>query len=519
MKIIKLELENFRAFKKVSLDLSQNINLFIGGNSTGKSTLLKPILSLQAIRLIDKSDIRLNSDCFSIFFEFSAKMDKNYLINNNVMNTKIYRIEHNKTFINHYNTRTRKPIDGTSVNSVSPIKQITFINTRPKNTIFPFLSNRKNVQVFSEKVNQTEYEKVEPNFTNLYSKIDHYISAYGTLRTSKFVDLCKDILGFQINTTHSPNGKKAVYLSNIDDLNVPVSDMGTGITNVLGLITDLITAENKIFIIEELENDLHPKALIKLLNFIIEKSSTNQFFITTHSNIVLTELGKNKNTKIFEITQAYDEDAIPLSNASEVGLDERQRVLEDLGYELSDYNLYSAWLVFEESSCEKIIREYVIPWLFPSLIGKVKTVSAGGTGNVAKRVNSINDTFLFLHLQEIYKNKVWVLIDAGTNEAKIIDELRDKYKSWEPEHFNQLKKHDFEEYYPEALKNEFEKSIKILNNTKKDKSIKRKKKKELLEKLEVWFKEDETRAKKWITESLSEILVLLESIKKKIICS
>jgi hypothetical protein len=57
--------------------------------------------------------------------------------------------------------------------------------------------------------------------------------------------------------------------------------MGEGIPHLLGLINDLCLAENKLFLIEEPENDIHPKALKRLLDLIIQKSQSNQFVIST----------------------------------------------------------------------------------------------------------------------------------------------------------------------------------------------------------------------------------------------
>ena len=41
--------------------------------------------------------------------------------------------------------------------------------------------------------------------------------------------------------------------------------MGEGVANIVGLLVDLCLAENKLFLIEEPENDIHPKALKGLL--------------------------------------------------------------------------------------------------------------------------------------------------------------------------------------------------------------------------------------------------------------
>ena len=58
------------------------------------------------------------------------------------------------------------------------------------------------------------------------------------------------------------------------------------------MLAEITLAKNKLFLIEEPENDLHPKALKALLELILESSASNQFVISTHSN---TLIGPSKN--------------------------------------------------------------------------------------------------------------------------------------------------------------------------------------------------------------------------------
>ncbi|MBI3234034.1 MAG: ATP-binding protein [Bacteroidetes bacterium] len=118
--------------------------------------------------------------------------------------------------------------------------------------------------------------------------------------------------------------------------------MGEGVANILGLIVDLCIADEKIFLIEEPENDIHPKALKTLLNLIIEKSTTNQFFISTHSNIVAKYLGSVSDAKLFNITnneRDSEREKLFISRIEVVpnNHEARRRVLEDLGYEFFRY--------------------------------------------------------------------------------------------------------------------------------------------------------------------------------------
>jgi predicted ATP-dependent endonuclease of OLD family len=94
-------------------------------------------------------------------------------------------------------------------------------------------------------------------------------------------------LGFFVSAASSPGGKlPGVSLEAGDQLYT--TQMGTGVNNIISMIGYLAESDDKIFLIEEIENDLHPKAIKKLLNLIKESARDrgNQFFISTHSKIM-----------------------------------------------------------------------------------------------------------------------------------------------------------------------------------------------------------------------------------------
>jgi hypothetical protein len=61
-------------------------------------------------------------------------------------------------------------------------------------------------------------------------------------------------------------------------------------------------------------------------------------------------------------------------------------------------------------------------------------------------------------------------VDGGENEEKIINDLKNKYKTWNQERFCQFKQHDFEKYYPEIFQPKVEKVLQIQNKRDKKKA-------------------------------------------------
>jgi len=118
-------------------------------------------------------------------------------------------------------------------------------------------------------------------------------------QNAKYRELCMQILGFVpgvISAGDNNNNQILVGIYSSQNTQIPIQSMGEGVINILGLIVNTLMEDNKLFLIEELENDIHPEALKAMLQLIIEKSKNNQFIISTHSSLVLKILGQKVDT-------------------------------------------------------------------------------------------------------------------------------------------------------------------------------------------------------------------------------
>lgn len=493
MWIKKIELENIKCFKKAELNLSRGINLIAGNNNSGKSTILRPILCLQE-----------NSDSFASLLSLGEEKAKARIELADTNNPNGILVE----FSVGGGCSRQEYLDASSrKSSYKP-----FPAKRPNNFIFPFLSNRK-TKSLTHNVNAESVNTISLDFSNLNAQIDNMISRHHSPAGRFYVMKCAEALGLErqppIMTTAIADGKHAVLITKLSNINIPLAEMGSGCFHVLSLIGDLADANNKLFIIEEPENDIHPKALKVLLDAIIERADNNQFIISTHSNIVIRKLGAYDGTKVFKVEQKFDENDIPLSNLSEINTsEERQQLLEDLGYDFHDLGLYQGWVIFEESSAEIIVRDFLIHWFTPKLKSVIHTLSSKGVTNITKRLDNLNDLFVFIHLTEVYKNKAWIIVDAGDDEKKILDDLKGKYSAWNQDNFIQLEKHDFEEYYPKRFEAIVRETLNI-----QDKREKRQAKNDLLAKIVKWCKDSDAEAKTEFEESAKEIITILKQIE------
>jgi len=74
-----------------------------------------------------------------------------------------------------------------------------------------------------------------------------------------------------------------------------LADFSDGTILIIALIAKILSSKSNLFLIEEPENSVHPKALIDLINFIRSFSENVQFIITSHSIALINK------TKIEEI--------------------------------------------------------------------------------------------------------------------------------------------------------------------------------------------------------------------------
>lgn len=494
MWVSQLIIKNIRVFDDSIIKFVKGLNVIVGANNSGKSTIIKSLYTLTSKSALSPHDIRKNSSKGELKISFGGSWEKYFPAQPEPMGYEYEIPSQNRIFV--------------TKNKSSRIAFPELVAKEPYNFIYPFFSRRR-IVTYSPQVNLASTTAVTGDLTHLYSKIDR-ISNPNFPAYNEYVQACDEILGFRVSGTASEGGKTGAYI--IDNFeHIPIDAMGDGIVNILGLIVDLCVAEDKLFLIEEPENDIHPKALKNLLGLIANKADRNQFIITTHSNIVTKYLGAQPESNI-HCTKMSFKNKLPTSEVKKVGTHEgRREVLEELGYELFDYDLWKGWLFLEESSAERIIREFLVPLFVPDLQVKLQTFSAHSLGEIRKKFENFNDLFVFLYLQPSYKDKIWVIVDEGSNEKEIIDKFKDTYvkKGWDERHFMQFNEHDFEKYYPSVFQEEIDGILAL-----KDKQKRRNEKKALIEKVVAWCNEDESRTKDALKESAKEVIEILQSISK-----
>jgi predicted ATPase len=525
-----LHLQRLRSFEDATINFSRNINIITGHNNSGKSSIIKALYKLQDINVMRSEDIRVQRNSAEIQIEvsdidkesndkyFNGRHPLQSALSECFITFRIRKTDQDKRFSQRQPDDPRAhsvdPETGDQVEELLTKDFFGFPSSEDENNyIYPFFAKRK-MGGFGSPASKKDTYSVIDNFQNLPAKVLKASTQYVT--KDKYDKLCNDILGFTVNAIPSEaNGHTVGFYSGYNS-SISLDSMGEGVANILGLITILLTENNKLFLIEELENDIHPTALKKLLNLIIEKAEKNQFIISTHSNIVLKHLGSLAHSKIFYTE--YDPNEIggsntPTSKITEIqnSPEERMRVLELLGYDLFDFDICKGYIIFEESSAEAIINEFIIPMFFPEALFKVRTIAAQGASDLGPKFNDLHRLFLYLHKSAVYINRSWVIADGDEAGKNATEKLREKFSSWPPHFFLNFEKENFEEYYPICFQNQVQEVLAI-----KSSEEKRDKKRDLLISVKRWMSENRDDAKLALAESAKEVIDMLKLIIDKI---
>lgn len=335
MKIKHVIIENFRAIKKLDFDCSEKVNVFIGDNGAGKSTVLEALLVLCSWlnakltspksrgRSLGKEDIRIGAGyCFlSIAVEHKGVSARWSLMKGVDSYDSIERrtdLRELESFVDHLrqsNDEGRCLLSVYGVNrnisSVNIDKRIygkkdgaqEMINSA-KTSWKPFFN------WFYEREN--EENRMKARFSSQYHDesldairecLKEVFPGYHNLRVEdRPTRLVIEKDGQEINFDRLSDGEKC-YITLILDIARRLSMQNDG----QGAILD----GEQIVLIDELDLHLHPSWQLQLVSNLERKFPNCQFFVSSHSSLVLSSIGEEDKLVVLRDGEQVELSDIP----------------------------------------------------------------------------------------------------------------------------------------------------------------------------------------------------------------
>lgn len=184
----------------------------------------------------------------------------------------------------------------------------------------------------------------------------------------KLVDHVREIFptvgNLSVRSTRGPNNFEIrIWPTNAMErveLSFPLNSSGTGVAQVIAILTAIMTVESTVIIIDEINSFLHPAAVKSLLRILQTEYTNNQYIISTHAPEVI---GFSNPKTIHLVKREGYELTVTCLNLTNVN--EFREVAEHLGVSMAD--VFAAdRVIWVEGPTEEIC----FPYLYRALSGR-----------------------------------------------------------------------------------------------------------------------------------------------------
>lgn len=337
MLLNNIQLKNFKCFRETNIDFGK-ITLLIGANSSGKSSLIYPLL---AVLQTEKFPFYLSPNGSYInmggFYDVSFQNKNNFIeiilsfkeisykykdvvrsLGKSLIHTnwnkddknnlpKISYLRVKTDFIDTYYDETEAVKDGfvdeetgIQFRNISERKQLhnftsetfAFVNEIKKRTNF--------IHSFREAPERFYFReaKSKDKIDSTGKGYENQIIEWEEANSEKFKNLVSAMKELKlISNIISEKGESGTFQLKVkihkNSIAVPLTDVGFGVSKLLPIIVaDLQLGNNSLLAISEPEIDLHPSVQADFANYLVKQANENQkqYLIETHSEYLLNRI-------------------------------------------------------------------------------------------------------------------------------------------------------------------------------------------------------------------------------------
>lgn len=386
---LAIRAKNYKCFKdETGFDTFRRVNLIIGRNNAGKSSLLDLIeIVVTKNYEFDRSTWRDNQRPQVIFEADIPEAVTTQVFRSN-RSGGVIRINHGiygQNFIGR-KIKWTKNANAASVflecndEGIHPLLQDcgenysqALVNQMPipieGKTFRRLLAER---DILPEK-SETQNIAIRNNGSGLTNAIQNFINRSNlpsNLVENSILEALNSIFAHDATFTdivcqlHDDNNWE-IYLEEEYKGRIALSQSGSGLKTVMSVLACLILVphlESKplsqyIFGFEELENNIHPALLRRLNDYIYRSAIENEFsyVLTTHSNVLIDQFSKQSDAQIIHVTQ---KDSVSICTTANTYI-ENNGILDDLDVRASDL-LQANGIIWVEGPSDRI---YLNRWI------------------------------------------------------------------------------------------------------------------------------------------------------------
>ena len=374
-------LKNYKSFGPTGAGFQsiKPINVIVGRNNIGKSSLL---LVLDYLCKDSKSDSAINSsvEITEILDESDLKPIFKENINNGALEHNHW-LDHGRNFIGAkitWKDLGNNKTEFVNIDQEASESEINYLSTIPG---YSTLRNLSHIKLDADRditpesiVNDISLSSSGVGATQIVHKYLHHVEfdrkiIQVTLLNALNTIFSPDITFNEIATRyHTQTNKWEIFLGENSKGPIALSSSGSGLKTVILTLLNLLvrpnfesrTADNYIFSLEELENNLHP-ALQRNLFIFLEKFAVNNnchIFLTTHSNVAIDTFGSSEHSQILHVLRGDD----GITGNTYTGDAEGHGVLDDLGVRASDL-LQANGLIWVEGPSDRVfLKKWIDIW-------------------------------------------------------------------------------------------------------------------------------------------------------------
>ena len=457
-----IKIKNFRSLKNFNMEFNSGLNVIIGENDAGKTSLIDSLKILFSKKKIDVNDfneienavtIELEDNDFIYFMEsqiseeniinsykIKPSLEKSNEIKEELESEEFNNLEESeqkqilKKYSNIFNTtfKSNFKVETLKGNILKEIEKEEFIEVKSLNYPISFLGSREfeNIDSFFE---NTFFKEVKENIWDyeiegktINQHIDEYIENFKEeqLNNENAQELNTQLKEFlpdfkEINpiVTSEPklNLKINVELLNTNNQQMLLEKMGDGTNRrtTLAIFKHKKDKNDLVYVFDEVETHLHIKAQLDVLRLLKDLSKEGkQIIITTHSPFLINQVNLDE-IKLISLDADRGSQIFELDSTTQT-----QITLANLGIMNIDLFFTSKLLIVEgESELKFIPIMYEKLYGYPITQNFLKIVKADGIKDIPNFIRIIKNSFS--------KTDIFALMDNDADE-----ETKERLNKW-----------------------------------------------------------------------------------------